>query len=75
MKSVLDNTNLFFSNEYEKNDKTLKHKIFSLTKRLRWRNYIALFAVSIENLKILKCHSSSGKTIICCKYENADGKV
>ena len=31
--------------------------------------------VSIENLKILKCHSSSGKTIICSKYENGDDKV
>ena len=31
--------------------------------------------VSIENLKILKCHSSSGKAIICSKYENGDDKV
>ena len=31
--------------------------------------------VSIENFKILKCHSSSGKAIICSKYENGDDKV
>ena len=36
-------------------------KIFSLTKRLRWRNYFALFGVSIENLKNLKYHTFSKK--------------
>ena len=49
-KSLLDYTNLFFPNEYEKNDKI----IFSLTKILRCKIYIALFVVSTENSKILK---------------------
>ena len=51
-KSLLDYTNLFSPNDYEKNDKI----IFSITKRMK--NYIALFAVSIENLKNLKYHTS-----------------
>ena len=53
-KSSLDYANVFFPNKYEKNDKTtLKY----LNKNLRWKNYIALFVVSIENLNILKYHT------------------
>ena len=36
-------------------------KIFSLTKRLSWKNYIALNVVSIENSKTLKYHIFSKK--------------
>ena len=44
-------TNLFSPNDYEKNDKIIL-KYFQYLKR--WKNYIALFSVSIENLKNLK---------------------
>ena len=48
-KSLLDYTNFFSSNKYEKNDK-MKLKYFQLLKRQRWEIYIALFVVvSIEN--------------------------
>ena len=45
-KSLLDYTNVFFPIDYEKNESTKK-----------WKNYILLFMVSIENLKNLKYHS------------------
>ena len=45
-KFFLNFTNSFSPNDYEKNDKI---------KRLK--NYIALFAVSIENLRNLKYHT------------------
>ena len=51
-KSLLECTNLFSPNDYEKND------IIILRQLKRWQNYIALFVVVIENLKYLKCHSS-----------------
>ena len=51
-KSLLECTNLFSPNDYEKND------IIILRQLKRWQNYIALFVVVIENLKSLKCHSS-----------------
>ena len=54
-KTLLDYTNLFYPNEYEKNDKIIL-KYFQWLKR--WKNYTALFAVSTENLKNLKYHSS-----------------
>ena len=45
-KGFLDYANLFSPNCYEKNDiKILKY--FELK---RWKNYITLFAVNIENL-------------------------
>ena len=49
-KSFLDYVNLFSPNDYEKNDKLIV-KYFQQLKR--WTNYIALFVVSIENLKNL----------------------
>ena len=52
-KRFLDYTNLFSPNDYEKNDKKIL-KSFQYIKR--WTNYIALIAVSIENLKNLKYH-------------------
>ena len=53
-ESLLDYTNLFYPND-EKNDKIIL-KYFQLLKR--WKNYIVLFAVSIEHLKNLKYHTS-----------------
>ena len=38
--------------------------LLKVTKRLKSRNYIALFVTSIENLKILKYHTYS-KNISC----------
>ena len=49
-KSFLNYVNLFSPNDYEKNDKLIV-KYFQQLKR--WTNYIALFVVSIENLKNL----------------------
>ena len=43
-KSVLDNTNLFSPDDYEKNDKIIL-KYFQYLRRRK--KYIALFAVSI----------------------------
>ena len=51
-KSLLECTNLFSPNDYEKND------IIILRQLKRWQNYIALFVVVIENLKNLKYHTS-----------------
>ena len=44
-KSFIDYKNLLSPNDYEKNDKIIL-KLFQWLKR--WKNYIALFAVSIE---------------------------
>ena len=57
-KRFLDYANLFSPNDYEKNDKKIL-KSFQYIKR--WKNYIALIAVSIENLKNLKYHIFSKK--------------
>ena len=73
-KSLLDYTNLFSPNDYEKNDNT---KIFSILKR--WKNYTALFVLSIKYMKNLKYHTSSTKTlvlsIVCSKCKNEDEKL
>ena len=45
-KSLLDYTNLFFPNDCEKNNNKIMLKYFQQLKR--WKNYIALFAVSIQ---------------------------
>ena len=37
--------------------------IFSLTERLRWKNYIVLLVVSIEKYKILKYYTFSKQNI------------
>ena len=51
-KSLLDYTNLFSPNEYEKNDKII------LTAILKMKKYVVLYVVSIKNLKNLKYHTS-----------------
>ena len=53
-------TNLFPPNEYEKNDKIIL-KYLVLTKRLRWKESIALFVIRTQNFKNLKYHTSSKK--------------
>ena len=53
-KNLLDYKNLFSPNDYEKNDEIIL-KFSQYLKR--WKNSIALFAVSIENLKNLKYHT------------------
>ena len=55
VKSLLDKTNLFSPNDYENNDKIIL-KYFQQLKK--WKNYIALFVVSLENLKNLRNHTS-----------------
>ena len=67
-KSLLEYTNLFYLNDYEKDDKMIL-KYFQEVKR--WKNYIALFTVSIENLKNLKYYTS----IICSKCRNEDEEL
>ena len=47
-KSLLDYTNLFSPNDYEKIDEIIL-KYFQELKR--WKKYVALFGVSIEILK------------------------
>ena len=43
----------------------------------RWKNYFALFVVSIENLKNLKYHTYQTfvLSIICIKWKNEDEKI
>ena len=48
----------FSSNNYESNDKVIL-RYFQKVKR--WINYVALFAASMKNLKILKYYTSSKK--------------
>ena len=57
-KSLLDYTILFSPNDYDKNEKIILKRFQSLKK---WKNYIVLFAVSIENLITLKHHTFSKK--------------
>ena len=52
--SLLDYKNLFSPNDYEKNDKIIL-KYFQQIKRLK--DYIALFVVSMKNLKNLTHHT------------------
>ena len=56
--SLLYYTNLFSRNEYQKNDNT---KAFSIPKEFKMGKSIALFVVSIENLKTLKYHTFAKK--------------
>ena len=65
-RSFLDCTNLTSRRDYKKNDKiTLKY--FQWLKR--WKNYIALFAISyvLEKTAII--------SIICSKCKNEDEKI
>ena len=50
-KSLLDNTNLFSPNDYDKNDKIIL-KYFQ--KNLKKLKCIVMFVINIENLKNLK---------------------
>ena len=72
-KSWLDYRNLFSANDYEKNDKIILKYLQQMKGR---KNYIALFTVSIENLKKLKISYVLEKTlvlsVICSKFKNED---
>ena len=57
-KSLLDYTNLFCRIDYEKNYKIILKYFQELT---RWKKYIVLFVLSIENLKNLKLSTSKEK--------------
>ena len=50
-KRLFDHTNSFSPNDYKKSDKIIL-KYFQLV--IRWKNYVALFTLNIENLKNLK---------------------
>ena len=50
--SLLEHTNLFSPNDYEKNDKILKHFQLNLNKL----KCIVMFVINIENLRKLKHH-------------------
>ena len=60
-KSLLEYTNLFSLNKYEKNEKIILKFFQQILKRLRWKKSIVLFLVSIENYKILKYDTFSKK--------------
>ena len=68
---MLDYTNLFSLNKYEKNDK-IRLKYFQQLKRLRWKKSTVLFVVSTENQNHLNITHFQKKTlvlsIICIKY-------
>ena len=55
-KSLLYYTNLFSPNDYDTNDKIIL-KYFQQQKKSQDETYIALFMVSIENMKKLKYSS------------------
>ena len=70
--SLLEYTNLFSLNKYEKNEKIIliyyqknlnkaysqqNTFSFSILKRLRWKKSIVSFVINIENLKTLKYHT------------------
>ena len=47
--SFLEYTNLFSSNDYEKNDKIILKYVQYILKRLKWKKSVVLF---VENIKI-----------------------
>ena len=60
--SLLENSNLFSPNEYEKYDKVILKYFHSLWKaKLKFKKSIVFSVKNIENLKILKNHIFSIK--------------
>ena len=53
-KSLLEYTNLSSHDDYEKNDKIINY----FQQLTRWKNFVMLIAVSIENLENLRYHTS-----------------
>ena len=60
-KSLLDYTNLYTLNDYEKNRKVIL-KYFQYLKW--WNYYITIFAISIEQLENEKCQNSYKKRLL-----------
>ena len=71
-KILLDYKNLFSPKEYGKNDKIILKHFQQLN---RWKIYIALFLISIENLRILKLSYIFQKKVLSSmrsKYKSED---
>ena len=51
---MLDQNNLFYPYQYEKNDKIILKYFQWIMKRLRWKKSIALNLINRDNLKTLK---------------------
>ena len=75
---MLDYTNLFSPNKYEKNDKIIL-KYFQWLKRFRWEKSIVLFVIKYNKFKNPKILYTFEKTlvisIICIKCGNEDEKI
>ena len=55
--TLLDYKNYFSPNDYEKNDQIIL-KYFQKLKRLKGKNYIASFVISVQSFKNFKNHTS-----------------
>ena len=76
-KIWLNYKNLFFSNECKKDDKTIL-KYFQWLRRLRWKKYVAIFVVSIKNIKpqnIVHFRKNISSFHFCSKCGNEDEKT
>ena len=56
-KSLLDYTNLFSLNKYEKKNKIILN-VFPITKAVKMKKIYCVICGRIENLKNLKCYTS-----------------
>ena len=56
-KCLLDYTNLFSLNKYEKNNKIILN-VFPITKTVKMKKIYCVICGRVENLKNLKCHTS-----------------
>ena len=76
-KSLLEYTNLFSSNDYEKNDKIIFTKIFLITKKMK-KTYCVICSKyrKFEKPKILYfLEKTLVLSIIFCKCKNEDEKI
>ena len=58
-KSLLDYTNLFSPNEFEKNKNNTK--IFSITKKIKMKKIYCVICGKYRKFENLKCHAFSKK--------------
>ena len=74
-KSLLNYTNLFSPNKYEKYENN-NTKLFSIINKVKMKNLSSIICAKLENLKILKYHTYLKKTlvlfIICSKCRKKD---